>query len=239
MRKYEDVINSYNINLFKEGKSFRSYSFMGAHKVEKEGITGVTFLVWAPNAKKVSLVGEFNNWDESLNIMNEIEGSGIWNIFIPNMEYGENYKFYIESKSGKGKLKSDPYAFLSEKRPNTASIVYNLKNYKWNDDIWIEKKEKYSYIDRPMNIYEVHLGSWKRKWDGEFFTYEELDELIDYVEDMGYTHIELLPVTEHPLDMSWGYQTVGYYSATSRYGNPEQLMRFIDKCHQKKNRCYI
>lgn len=233
MRKYEDVINSYNINLFKEGKSFRSYNFMGAHKVEKEGITGITFSVWAPNAKKVSLVGEFNNWDESLNIMNDIEDCGIWNIFIPNMEYGENYKFYIESKSGKSKLKSDPYAFFSEKRPNTASIVYDLKSYKWNDDIWIEKKEKYSHIDRPMNIYEVHLGSWKRKWDGEFFTYEELDELIDYVEDMGYTHIELLPVTEHPLDMSWGYQTIGYYSATSRYGDPDQLMTFVDKCHQK------
>ena len=233
MRKYEDVINSYNINLFKEGKSFRSYSFMGAHKVEKKGITGITFSVWAPNAKKVSLVGEFNNWDESLNVMNDIEDSGIWNIFIPNMEYGENYKFYIESKSGKSKLKSDPYAFFSEKRPNTASIVYDLKSYKWNDDIWIEKKGKYSYIDKPMNIYEVHLGSWKRKWDGEFFTYEELDELIDYVEDMGYTHIELLPITEHPLDMSWGYQTIGYYSATSRYGDSEQLMRFIDKCHQK------
>ena len=233
MRKYEDVINSYNINLFKEGKSFRSYSFMGAHKVEKKGITGITFSVWAPNAKKVSLVGEFNNWDESLNVMNDIEDSGIWNIFIPNMEYGENYKFYIESKSGKSKLKSDPYAFFSEKRPNTASIVYDLKSYKWNDDIWIEKKGKYSYIDKPMNIYEVHLGSWKRKWDGEFFNYEELDELIDYVEDMGYTHIELLPITEHPLDMSWGYQTIGYYSATSRYGDSEQLMRFIDKCHQK------
>ncbi|SCJ37697.1 1%2C4-alpha-glucan branching enzyme GlgB [uncultured Clostridium sp.] len=233
MRKYEDVINSYNINLFKEGKCFRSYSFMGAHKVEKEGITGITFSVWAPNAKKVSLVGAFNNWDESLNVMNNIEDSGIWNIFIPNMEYGENYKFYIESKSGKSKLKSDPYAFFSEKRPNTASIVYDLKSYTWNDDIWIEKKEKYSYIDKPMNIYEVHLGSWKRKWDGEFFTYEELDELIDYVEYMGYTHIELLPITEHPLDMSWGYQTIGYYSATSRYGDPQQLMRFVDKCHQK------
>lgn len=233
MRKYEDVINSYNINLFKEGKFFRSYSFMGAHKVEKEGITGIVFSVWAPNAKKVSLVGAFNNWDESLNVMNNIEDSGIWNIFIPNMEYGENYKFYIESKSGKSKLKSDPYAFFSEKRPNTASIVYDLKSYTWNDDIWIEKKEKYSYIDKPMNIYEVHLGSWKRKWDGEFFTYEELDELIDYVEYMGYTHIELLPITEHPLDMSWGYQTIGYYSATSRYGDPQQLMRFVDKCHQK------
>ena len=233
MRKYEDVINSYNINLFKEGKCFRSYSFMGAHKVEKEGITGIVFSVWAPNAKKVSLVGEFNNWDESLNVMNNIEDSGIWNIFIPNMEYGENYKFYIESKSGKSKLKSDPYAFFSEKRPNTASIVYDLKSYTWNDDIWIEKKEKYSYIDKPMNIYEVHLGSWKRKWDGEFFTYEELDELIDYVEYMGYTHIELLPITEHPLDMSWGYQTIGYYSVTSRYGDPQQLMRFVDKCHQK------
>ncbi len=233
MRKYEDVINSYNINLFKEGKCFRSYSFMGAHKVEKEGIKGIVFSVWAPNAKKVSLVGAFNNWDESLNVMNKIEDSGIWNIFIPNMEYGENYKFYIESKSGKSKLKSDPYAFFSEKRPNTASIVYDLKSYTWNDDIWIEKKEKYSYIDKPMNIYEVHLGSWKRKWDGEFFTYEELDELIDYVEYMGYTHIELLPITEHPLDMSWGYQTIGYYSATSRYGDPQQLMRFVDKCHQK------
>ncbi|WP_270646902.1 1,4-alpha-glucan branching protein GlgB [Paeniclostridium hominis] len=233
MRKYEDVINSYNINLFKEGKCFRSYSFMGAHKVEKEGITGIVFSVWAPNAKKVSLVGAFNNWDESLNVMNNIEDSGIWNIFIPNMEYGENYKFYIESKSGKSKLKSDPYAFFSEKRPNTASIVYDLKSYTWNDDIWIEKKEKYSYIDKPMNIYEVHLGSWKRKWDGEFFTYEEFGELIDYVEYMGYTHIELLPITEHPLDMSWGYQTIGYYSATSRYGDPQQLMRFVDKCHQK------
>ena len=233
LRKYEDVINSYNINLFKEGKCFRSYSFMGAHKVEKEGITGIVFSVWAPNAKKVSLVGAFNNWDESLNVMNNIEDSGIWNIFIPNMEYGENYKFYIESKSGKSKLKSDPYAFFSEKRPNTASIVYDLKSYTWNDDIWIEKKEKYSYNDKPMNIYEVHLGSWKRKWDGEFFTYEEFDELIDYVEYMGYTHIELLPITEHPLDMSWGYQTIGYYSATSRYGDPQQLMRFVDKCHQK------
>ena len=233
LKKYEDVINSYNINLFKEGKNFRSYNFMGAHQVEKEDVVGITFSVWAPNAKKVSLVGEFNNWDESLNVMNDIEDSGIWNIFIPNMEYGENYKFYIESKSGKSKLKSDPYAFFSEKRPNTASIVYDLKSYKWNDDIWIEKKGKYSYIDKPMNIYEVHLGSWKRKWDGEFFTYEELDELIDYVEDMGYTHIELLPITEHPLDMSWGYQTIGYYSATSRYGDPQQLMRFVDKCHQK------
>ena len=233
LKKYEDVINSYNINLFKEGKNFRSYNFMGAHQVEKEDVVGITFSVWAPNAKKVSLVGEFNNWDESLNVMNDIEDSGIWNIFIPNMEYGENYKFYIESKSGKSKLKSDPYAFFSEKRPNTASIVYDLKSYKWNDDIWIEKKGKYSYIDKPMNIYEVHLGSWKRKWDGEFFTYEELDELIDYVEDMRYTHIELLPITEHPLDMSWGYQTIGYYSATSRYGDPQQLMRFVDKCHQK------
>ena len=125
MRKYEDVINSYNINLFKEGKCFRSYSFMGAHKVEKEGITGIVFSVWAPNAKKVSLVGEFNNWDESLNVMNNIEDSGIWNIFIPNMEYGENYKFYIESKSGKSKLKSDPYAFFW-KKGQTQHLLYMI-----------------------------------------------------------------------------------------------------------------
>ncbi|MEG1409202.1 MAG: 1,4-alpha-glucan branching protein GlgB [Terrisporobacter sp.] len=234
MKKHEDIINSYNINLFKEGKSYRSYEFMGAHKVEYEGIEGVTFTLWAPNAKAVYLVGEFNDWDDKLYPMINIEDSGVWNIFIPKMDYKAKYKYNVVGISGKSKLKSDPYAFLSEKRPNTASVVFDIDDYKWSDKNWIEKREKNTYNDKPMNIYEVHLGSWKRKWDGEFFCYDELYEMIDYVHDMGYTHIEIMPITEHPLDMSWGYQTIGYYSATSRYGTPKDLMEFIDKCHEKE-----
>ncbi len=233
MKNYEDIINSYNIGLFKEGNSYRSYEFMGAHRVKLKGIEGVTFTLWAPNAKEVFLVGDFNNWNENSHPMINIDDSGIWNIFIPKNMDKEIYKYNVVSKSGKNKLKSDPYAFLSEKRPGTASVVYDIDDYKWNDKQWIERKNKVSYIDEPMNIYEVHLGSWKRKWDGEFFSYEDLYEMIDYVSDMGYTHIELLPITEHPLDMSWGYQSIGYYSPTSRYGAPNDLMKFIDKCHNK------
>lgn len=233
MKNYEDIINSYNIDLFKEGNSYRSYEFMGAHRVKLKGIEGITFTLWAPNAKEVFLVGDFNNWNENSHPMINIDDSGIWNIFIPKNMDKEIYKYNVVSKSGKNKLKSDPYAFLSEKRPGTASVVYDIDDYKWNDKQWIERKNKLSYIDEPMNIYEVHLGSWKRKWDGEFFSYEDLYEMIDYVSDMGYTHIELLPITEHPLDMSWGYQSIGYYSPTSRYGAPNDLMKFIDKCHNK------
>ncbi|WP_373599859.1 1,4-alpha-glucan branching protein GlgB [Paraclostridium bifermentans] len=233
MKNYEDIINSYNIGLFKEGNSYRSYEFMGAHRVKLKGIEGMTFTLWAPNAKEVFLVGDFNNWNENSHPMINIDDSGIWNIFIPKNMDKEIYKYNVVSKSGKNKLKSDPYAFLSEKRPGTASVVYDIDDYKWNDKQWIERKNKVSYIDEPMNIYEAHLGSWKRKWDGEFFSYEDLYEMIDYVSDMGYTHIELLPITEHPLDMSWGYQSIGYYSPTSRYGSPNDLMKFIDKCHNK------
>lgn len=233
MKNYEDIINSYNIGLFKEGNSYRSYEFMGAHRVKLKGIEGMTFTLWAPNAKEVFLVGDFNNWNKNSHPMINIDDSGIWNIFIPKNMDKEIYKYNVVSKSGKNKLKSDPYAFLSEKRPGTASVVYDIDDYKWNDKQWIERKNKVSYIDEPMNIYEVHLGSWKRKWDGEFFSYEDLYEMIDYVSDMGYTHIELLPITEHPLDMSWGYQSIGYYSPTSRYGAPNDLMKFIDKCHNK------
>jgi 1,4-alpha-glucan branching enzyme len=233
LRKYEDVINNYNLNSFKEGFNYRSYEFMGAHIVEYKGVEGISFTLWAPKAKEVNLVGDFNEWDENSHPMINIDESGIWNIFIPNMKFKELYKYMVVSESGESKLKSDPYAFFSQLRPYTASIVYNIDDYKWNDDKWIRKREKHTYKDNPMNIYEVHLGSWKRKWDGEFFNYEELYEMIDYVYDMGYTHIEILPITEHPLDMSWGYQTVGYYSPTSRYGNPIELMKFIDRCHSK------
>ncbi|MGL5714626.1 MAG: 1,4-alpha-glucan branching protein GlgB [Paraclostridium sp.] len=229
MKNYEDLVNSYNINLFKEGKSYKSYEFMGAHNVEKNGINGVTFTVWAQNAKEVYLVGEFNDWNKSSHPMKNIYGSGLWNIFIPNIKKEGLYKYNIIDKKGNGKFKSDPYAFFSQKRPDTASIVYDIEDYSWKDDNWV--KQKSSCNDNPMNIYEVHLGSWKRKWDGEFLNYEDLYELIDYVKDMGYTHIEILPITEHPLDESWGYQTVGYYSPTSRYGDCISLMKFIDRCH--------
>ena len=234
MRKYEDIINSYNINLFKEGKSYRSYEFMGAHEVEKDGIKGITFTVWAPNAKEIYLVGEFNNWSGVTHPMENIDDSGIWNIFTDDININGLYKYNVIDKNGKSKLKSDPYAFFSQKRPDTASVVHNIKDYSWKDEEWMKAKDRLSYNDKPMNIYEVHLGSWKRKWDGEFFKYEDLYEMIDYVKDMGYTHIEILPITEHPLDESWGYQTIGYYSPTSRYGDTEDLMKFIDRCHEKE-----
>lgn len=233
LKKYEDIINSYNINLFKEGNHFRSYEFMGAHKVQKGKEKGITFTVWAPNADQVYLSGEFNDWNKTSHPMKNLEKSGIWNIFIPKMDFRDLYKFNVVDKNGNSKLKSDPFAFYSQMRPETASIVFDIDNYSWKDKKWIEKREKTTYKDLPMNIYEVHLGSWKRKWDGEFFSYEELYELIDYVCEIGYTHIEILPITEHPLDESWGYQTIGYYSPTSRYGDCTSLMKFIDRCHKK------
>ena len=164
--------------------------------------------------------------------MENIEGSGIWTIFLTNAKQGQAYKYNVIGCDGVSRMKSDPYAVFSEKRPNTASIIYTNDNYKWNDRKWQREKQKIVHDNSPMNIYEVHLGSWKRKWDGEFFSYEELYEMIEYVKDMGYTHIELMPITEHPLDESWGYQTIGYYSSTSRYGTPTEFKAFIDKCHE-------
>ena len=164
--------------------------------------------------------------------MENIEGSGIWTIFLTNAKQGQAYKYNVIGCDGVSRMKSDPYAVFSEKRPNTASIIYTNDNYKWNDRKWQREKRKIVHDNSPMNIYEVHLGSWKRKWDGEFFSYEELYEMIEYVKDMGYTHIELMPITEHPLDESWGYQTIGYYSSTSRYGTPTEFKAFIDKCHE-------
>lgn len=164
--------------------------------------------------------------------MENIEGSGIWTIFLNNAKQGQAYKYNVIGCDGVSRMKADPYGVFSEKRPNTASIIYTNDNYKWNDRKWQREKQKIVHDENPMNIYEVHLGSWKRKWDGEFFSYEELYEMIEYVKDMGYTHIELMPITEHPLDESWGYQTIGYYSSTSRYGTPTEFKAFIDKCHE-------
>ena len=229
---YEEFINIDNINKFKSGQSYDSYKFMGNHVAVHNNEKGISFVVWAPNAKSVYLVGSFNNWDRYSHPMENIDGSGVWGIFIPGIKEGVEYKYNVVGCDGIERLKCDPYATYSQKRPDTASIVYSHDDYKWADKRWLNKRAKKNYNSEPINIYEVHLGSWKRKWDGEFFSYEELYEMIDYVKEMGYTHIELLPVTEHPLDQSWGYQTVGYYSATSRYGDPKQLKAFIERCHK-------
>ena len=229
---YEEIISIDNIKKFKRGESYDSYNFLGHHKSRHNGKVGICFNVWAPNAKQVYLVGDFNNWNKEEYAMENIDGSGIWTIFLTDIKQGQAYKYNVIGCDGKSRMKSDPYGIFSEKRPNTASIIYTNDNYKWKDRKWKREKQKINYDESPMNIYEVHLGSWKRKWDGEFFSYEELYEMIEYVKDMGYTHIELMPITEHPLDQSWGYQTIGYYSSTSRYGTPTQFKEFIDKCHE-------
>jgi 1,4-alpha-glucan branching enzyme len=226
--------------LFNEGKYYNAYEMLGSHF--ENG--GTRFNVWVPGARSVFVVGEFSNWEEwSEYRLQPVGNSGIWTCFVNDLKPGAKYKYSITSKAGKRlPLKADPYAVYSEVRPNTASIVHEF-NYKWKDDAWIAKREKTNHFKSPKNIYEVHLGSWKRnplpenatelEKDNNFYTYTQLaDELIPYVKNMGYTHIEIMPVMEHPFDGSWGYQTTGYFAATSRYGKPEELMYLIDKAHR-------
>ncbi|AFS77669.1 1,4-alpha-glucan-branching enzyme GlgB [Gottschalkia acidurici 9a] len=211
----------------------RNYKKMGAHIRTENKQNGVRFSVWAPNARQVSVAGDFNDWNGRKHKMIKDKDTGMWSLFIPGLKEGDLYKYDIEDVNGKRVLKSDPYGFLHEKRPNTASIVYDLFEYQWNDVGFRRGKRVNKMYEGPINIYEVHLGSWKRKKDGEFMTYRELaDELVEYTLDMGYTHIEIMPIIEHPYDGSWGYQGVGYYSVTSRYGEPRDFMYFVDKCHQ-------
>ncbi|NLC43076.1 MAG: 1,4-alpha-glucan branching protein GlgB [Clostridiales bacterium] len=220
--------------LFNEGTNYQSYLMLGAHIVNEDNSFGVRFSVWAPNAVGVSVVGDFNAWDSLRHPLKKIASSGVWEVFVPNIVQGEKYKYAIETKEGNLQLKYDPYAYYSELRPNTSSIVYQLDGYQWGDEEWQAHKKSTSLYDKPISIYEVHLGSWRRKEDKSFLTYRDLaDELVDYVVEMGYTHIELLPITEHPLDASWGYQVLGFYAATSRFGTPQDFMYFVDQCHQK------
>jgi 1,4-alpha-glucan branching enzyme len=229
-----DEITEEQLYLFHEGTNYRSYQMLGAHLTMRNQEQGVRFGVWAPNAGWVSVVGEFNAWNPNVNPMHRIEGSGVWEAFIPEAAEYHMYKYAIGTGSGEVLYKYDPYAYYSEVRPKTASIIYDLEGYSWGDTVWQEKKLDKLSIEQPMLIYEVHLGSWKRKEDDQFLTYRELAyALVDYVVDMGYTHIELLPVMEHPFDGSWGYQVLGYYAATSRYGTPKDFMFFVDYCHQK------
>lgn len=226
--------SEYQIYLFHEGTNYKAYDMLGSiyfsddlHQKE-----GFRFTLWSPNAVSVSLVGDFNQWRINAHPMKKIEDSGIWMIFIAGMKAGERYKYAITSANGEVQLKADPFAYCAELRPNTASITYRMDEYQWKH-FPSKKKSKQMLYHSPMLIYEVHAGSWRKHEDGSFYSYRELaKELIPYVLDMGYTHIEMMPLQEHPLDASWGYQVTGYYAATRRYGNPEDLMFFIDACHE-------
>jgi 1,4-alpha-glucan branching enzyme len=228
------VFREEDLYLFNEGSNFRSYQLLGAHVVEMDGVKGVRFAVWAPNARAVSVVGDFNAWQGSEQVMEPVGQSGIWAIFIPGLLPGDLYKYEIETSWGEKILKADPYAFYAECRPGTASRVYDLGNYVWHDDSWLRQRQAGAVYERPVLIYEAHLGSWRRNSGGQLLSYQELaDELVEYVVDMGYTHIELMPIVEHPYDGSWGYQATGYYAATSRYGKPDDFRYFVDCCHQR------
>ena len=217
------------IYLFHDGTNYKAYEFFGVHKIKKNTYA---FRVWAPNAEAVSVVGDFNDWDETNHKCFAIS-PGIWEAIIDGAEVFDCYKYAIKTKDGETLMKADPYAVHQETRPGTGSKVYELENYKWKDSTWQKENNTGSVLEKPVNIYELHFGSWKQHEDGNFLTYREMaNELVPYVKEMGYTHIELLPIMEYPFDGSWGYQVTGYFAPTSRYGVPEDLMYFVDKCHR-------
>ncbi len=232
------IISEYDRYLYNQGNHHRIFDKLGAHVMTINNVSGTLFSVWAPCAKRVSVIGSFNQWDGRRHQMRQLGASGIWEIFIPLVGVGDLYKFEIKSQSGELLTKSDPYAFYAEMRPAKASVVYTLDNFEWKDSSWLEKRSTSDIFTLPVSIYELHLGTWSTlaepdENDNIFLNYRTIAErLIPYVKDMGYTHIELLPVTEHPFDGSWGYQVTGYYAATSRYGTPEDFMFFVDQCHQ-------
>ena len=233
--QFPQILTEFDLHLIGEGTHYKNYEKLGAHVREVNGVNGVHFAVWAPNAEAVSVIGDFNKWDGNSHKMRMLGSSGIWEIFIPGLSEGEIYKFNIKSKSGEVLEKADPYAFSSEIRPKSASIVYDIDKYTWNDAKWLSEREHHNALDAPISMYEVHLGSWMRvPEDGNrYLTYRELaKKLAEYVKEMGYTHVQLMPVTEYPLDASWGYQTIGYFAPTSRFGKPEEFMYFVDYMHQ-------
>ena len=227
-------ISRFQTYLFNSGDNFKSYEMLGSHKVKIDGVDGWRFAVWAPKAVSVRVVGDFIDWNGYDKMLERIETSGVWYGFFTDIEEGMLYKYAIEAENGETYYKADPYAVKSELRPGTASVTKDISNnYKWGDKAWISARSKNSTLTEPMNIYEIHIGSWKIHDDGSFYTYRELaDELVPYVKKMGYTHIELMPITEYPFDGSWGYQVTGFFSATTRYGESEDLKYLIDKCHK-------
>jgi 1,4-alpha-glucan branching enzyme len=232
---FSHELSEFDLYLFGEGRHYGLYHKFGAHLQVRDGVAGTQFAVWAPNAKRVSVVGSFNLWDGRKHAMQARGGSGVWELFVPGVGEGAQYKYEIRTQRNSLLLKSDPFGFFMQLRPETASIVASLEGYEWKDAGWMTERAQRDWRRAPINIYEVHLSSWQHSWDRQppFFTWAEAAErLIPYVVDMGYTHIELMGVAEHPFDGSWGYQVVGYFAPTSRYGTPKEFMAFVDKCHQ-------
>ncbi len=222
---------AFNSHVFHEGTMTRGYEFFGAHAAVRDGVEGYLFRTWAPAARSISVVGDFNGWDRGAHPMAKVERE-IWEAFIPGLQEYDIYKFAVEGRTGEVHLKADPYAFHAETRPGTASKLYDLEGYEWHDAAFKQQRRKEKVGQSPVNIYEVHLGSWKRYENGASLSYRDLaEQLVPYVKDLGYQCVELLPVTEHPLDASWGYQCTGYFAPTSRYGTPKDFMYFVDRCH--------
>ena len=219
--------------LFNDGENMRAYEYLGAHKAVRKDKQGVLFRVWAPHAMSVSVVGDFNDWNKNSNHMKNRNDDGIWELFIEGIGQLELYKYCIETPWFEKILKSDPYAFYAEKRPDNASLIYDIEGYKWHDSEWLDRRAKTDLTKAPVNIYELHAGTWKRNGDGSYCSYTQLaDELVPYMQEMHYTHVQLMPIMEHPFGGSWGYQTTGYFAPTSRYGMPKEFMYFVDKLHQ-------
>ena len=232
--QFGPVLTDFDLHLFAEGTHSRAWEQLGARRLTVGVVTGVHFAVWAPNAQRVSVVGDFNRWDGRVHPMRRLMPSGIWELFVPELGNGTRYKFEVRTPEGYLLEKADPFARAAEVPPNTASLVWTDDSYTWNDSAWMTSRAAAGgWLDRPMSIYEVHLGSWRRRPDGSCLSYRELaDELVPYVAGMGYTHVELLPVMEHPFGGSWGYQVVGFYAPTGRFGTPDDFRYFVDRCHQ-------
>ncbi|HEV3147753.1 MAG TPA: alpha-amylase family glycosyl hydrolase, partial [Chthoniobacterales bacterium] len=233
--QYGPIMGEVDLHLFAEGQHWQLYEKFGAHLRTIGDEAGVYFAVWAPNAQRVSVVGDFNNWDGRVNPMRKLVGAGVWELFLPGIKEGAHYKFEIRTQLGALLLKSDPFALFNQHGTSTASLVYNLERYQWSDGEWMRRRREKDWPRSPLSVYEVHLGSWRRRTDdgNRQLSYLELAEtLLPYVLEMGYTHIELLPIAEHPFEGSWGYQVTNYFAPTSRFGSPDELRHFIDKCHQ-------
>lgn len=249
MRADQIAVSDADVYIMSKGEWYRSFEKLGAHPLTQNGVSGYHFAVWAPDVACVHVTGSFNDWDPNQYALTQRETGGIWEGFVPGVEDGALYKYVVDTYDGRRLYKADPYAFWAECPPGTASRTFDLAGYEWGDLSWMRRRLRENHMERPLNIYEVHLGSWRRNEDGleangdpapegeagpgSYLTYDQLSEqLVDYVKDMGYTHIELMPIMEHPFDGSWGYQTTGYYAPTSRFGNPKQFMHFVDSCHR-------
>lgn len=227
------LFSDFDISLFKAGKHFRLYEKLGAHLTEVDGVKGVYFAVWAPTAKQVSIIADFNHWNDiEHQLQVRWDSSGIWEGFIPNVEKGSVYKYRIRSHNNSITEKADPFALYCEHPPQTASVIWDL-DYTWKDKKWMDSRKVNNQLDKPFSVYEIHLGSWRRNAEGNFLTYVELAEsLVDYIKQTGFTHVEFMPIMEYPYDPSWGYQLVGYFAPTSRFGKPQDFMYLVDKLHQ-------